>query len=521
MARAPLSGVALSSSSTVSSRQTRSRHSSPYVFPARALTGRRRNVPRELQSRQPIPPHACLPPNLVELLSFLRSDEGLRTLAAVYRENMAYKVRRYEELVAGAAEDVRNQEELVRIKMPDLKRVANVAGEQDNWPIFDSVGEQYRDAKSRSATFENVLGKARAKLGAAFQKESPSGEASALRAGLVAALQSLAAFSSSQRHIVEKVVDIVASFLKSPTLFRERMMNFMFLGGPGTGKTTIAREIGNVFASAGMYVSGQVVEAGRADLVGQYEGQTVARTRNFLVSNLDNGVIFLDEAYSVTPWDRGKPEGYGLEAATAMVEFMTQFPGLYCLIVAGYETPMVRYFLSSNEGMSRRFPNKFVLADMSPYDLVSVFRRKLVECQGLDPRAVSGEQYFDAQAWSYLHRLAGECTRGRILRVDEYDDATKKSYQDVRVFVPEHPRVNVVFENQAGSMSNLADEAIAVMIRNVPFGRRSRRTRGSDFLGRHGIEVMREIVRKRIASLALSELCETTRELERVERVMS
>ena len=297
----------------------------------------------------------------------------------------------------------------------------------------------------------------------------------------------------------------------------------MLLGSSGTGKTSIAREIGNVLASAGMFVSGQVVEAGRGDLVGEYEGQTVARTRSFLISNLDNGVIFVDEAYSVTPWERGKPEGYGLEAATAMVEFMTQFPGLYCIVVAGYEVPMVRYFLASNEGMSRRFPYKFVLADMSAQELVAVFQKKLEACLGLDSHAVCGEQYFDAKAWTYLRRLVHECRRGMFALVDQYDEATRKTYKDVKIFVPEYPRAYALFENQAGSMTNLAEEAIAVMLRHVPLGRHVLalgKKRGLP-LGRHGIDVMREIVRKRVCSSALSAAHETIRELDRAEQTIA
>ena len=100
-----------------------------------------------------------------------------------------------------------------------------------------------------------------------------------LREDLVDALETLGRFTA-QGHIVTKVAEIVAAFLKNPKLFRVKLMNFMMMGGAGTGKTSIAEAIGDVFARAGMFVGNRLIQAGRAELVGQYEGQTVARTRN-------------------------------------------------------------------------------------------------------------------------------------------------------------------------------------------------------------------------------------------------
>ena len=87
------------------------------------------------------------------------------------------------------------------------------------------------------------------------------------------------------------------------------------------------------------------------------------------MANLDRGVVFIDEAYALTQWSDGKPEGYGSEAVSAMVEFMTRYKGLYCLLAAGYEREMTRYFLPTNPGLPRRFPYRFVLHDLTPDEL--------------------------------------------------------------------------------------------------------------------------------------------------------
>jgi SpoVK/Ycf46/Vps4 family AAA+-type ATPase len=344
----------------------------------------------------------------------------------------------------------------------------------------------------------------------------------------VSALNKLSNFSTQSR-IVTKTTDIVAAFLKNPKLFRTKLMNFMMMGGAGTGKTSIAEAIGDVFARAGIFVGNQLIEAGRAELVGQYEGQTVARTRNFLVSNLDNGVIFIDEAYAITPWQDGKPEGYGSEAATAMVEFMTRYPGLYCIIVAGYEKEMTRYFLPTNEGMSRRFPNKFVLRDMTADDLMTVFKRAMLKAQGLpvpDGRGVrlESEDYFTKDAWAYLRALIERCTHGTTVYVEEEDKATRKVYKRVRVFQPTWELMYQIFENQAGSMTNLADEAVTVLMTTIRFADvvAAHKAAGDapPPIRRQDRSVMRDIVQQRVLNAALSEADAFLAQLEQVESLI-
>lgn len=466
-------------------------------------------------------------PNLREVINLLTTPDGLRVFKTAYRKNMLYKIGRYDELNKHADLEVQRQKEIMDLKIPELKELAN-ADESDNWSIFESVSEQYKEAKGRAAGFQQIGARARKRLEGSMGTAAVvrHDEAAKLRDGLVDALRGLANYTSSQPHVVRKVVDIVGSFLKDPALFRHKLMNFMLLGGAGTGKTTLARTIARVFSEAGLFVSGEVIEAGRAELVGQYEGQTVARTRNFLISNLDNGVIFIDEAYAITPWDNGKPEGYGSEAATAMVEFMTQYAGLYCIIVAGYEKEMVRYFLSTNEGLSRRFPNKFVLRDMTPADLVHVFKRKLLEGQGLtvpDGRGVrlESENYFSRSAWDYLEEIISQSLKGEdLIEQDVYDPRTKQTSSRERIFVPNRTFMYRIFENQAGSMANLADEAITVLMSTVTYEDVLRALRNGNerpTFRIQGADVMRDILIQRITGTALSMASSYQAELEAIE----
>ena len=449
------------------------------------------------------------------LISVLQSSVGLKMYKIAHRQNMIYKQRRYGELQQEAERDGQKQVEILNIKIPELKKLAGVEGVNDNWNIFESQSEMYHEAKDRAASFEALKIRAMQRMegSMSFDEVKTQDAIKQYRDELVKALLGLLNFSS-QSHVVDKAVTIVASFIKDPTLFRTKLMNFMLIGGAGTGKTTLASAIGDVFAKAGIFVGNKLVEAGRAELVGQYEGQTVARTRAFLTNNLDSGVVFIDEAYAITPWQDGKPEGYGSEAATAMVEFMTRYPGLYCIIVAGYEKEMTRYFLPTNEGLSRRFPNKYVLQDMTTEGLIWIFQQSLLKAQGIptpngkDAPLVSSN-YFTAEAWSYLHNIVEVCMGGEAQYVEEYDQATRKTYRNVRMFRPTWEYMYAIFQNQAGSMTNLADEAITVLLETISFQevmQTQKKMEGArPLIGKQTKEVMRSIILQTILKSSLSQ----------------
>ena len=465
------------------------------------------------------------------LVNVLASPTGLRMYKKAYRENMLYKIRRYEELLERSQREVENAMNVIRIKMPDLKKAAGLATTDvsDNWHIFDSISGPYHRAKEQASQFQAILNRAGGRLtgSMAIDRVTVDDTIKQHRDDLVQALRHLAKFSA-QPHIVANVVDIVSSFLKDPRLFRTRPMNFMMLGGPGTGKTTIAEAIGDVFAKAGMFVGDTLVQAGRGELVGQYMGETVTKTRQFLMSNLDNGVVFIDEAYGITPWEDGKPESYGTEATTAMVEFMTRYPGMYCIITAGYEREMIRYFLPANEGLSRRFPNKFVLRTLTPSEMIVIFQRQVVRAQGLcydDDEQLP--HYFTQDAYDYLERLIALCTQGEVSHTDEFDPATRRSYKRVRRFAPEWEYLHRLFEHHAGSMSNLADEAITILYTTISFRdviaaqKKKKGRSGRPTIRKQEAGVMRRVVEQRIRNMAFSDTEPFLRQLAQAEQLLA
>ncbi len=152
------------------------------------------------------------------------------------------------------------------------------------------------------------------------------------------------------------------------------MLHFLFSGNPGTGKTTVARMVGEIFHDLGLLPRGHLQEVKASDLVADYVGGTAIKTNEAIDQALD-GVLFIDEAYALTESDRG---GFGREAIDILLKRMEDDRGRLVVIAAGYPDKMDR-FLKSNPGLSRRFPkeNQFDFPDYSPQQLWDILRQFL------------------------------------------------------------------------------------------------------------------------------------------------
>ncbi|HEY2422121.1 MAG TPA: stage V sporulation protein K [Neobacillus sp.] len=132
---------------------------------------------------------------------------------------------------------------------------------------------------------------------------------------------------------------------------RKQALHMMFKGNPGTGKTTVARLIGKLFLKMNVLSKGHLIEAERADLVGEYIGHTAQKTRD-LIKKAHGGILFIDEAYSL---GRGGEKDFGKEAIDTLVKHMEDKQHEFILILAGYSREM-EYFLTLNPGLHSRFP---------------------------------------------------------------------------------------------------------------------------------------------------------------------
>ena len=145
-----------------------------------------------------------------------------------------------------------------------------------------------------------------------------------------------------------------------------RTMHMAFLGNPGTGKTTVARIVGNMYRTLG---KGHFIEATRTDLIAEYQGQTALKVKR-LIQKAKGGVLFIDEAYSIT--ENEKSDSYGRECLTELTKALEDYRFDLVVIVAGYDDLMKKFF-ESNPGLKSRFNYFITFEDYTVDQMFDIF----------------------------------------------------------------------------------------------------------------------------------------------------
>ena len=207
-------------------------------------------------------------------------------------------------------------------------------------------------------------------------------------------------------------------------------LHLAFTGNPGTGKTTVARIVGRIYKQIGLLSKGHFVEVSRTDLIAGYQGQTALKVKK-VIDQAKGGVLFIDEAYSITENDHS--DSYGRECLTELTKALEDYREDLVVIVAGYTEPMNKFF-ESNPGLKSRF-NTFI--EFPDYDAGELWKILLSICR-------SNDYTIDGNACPIIRKYLEECVankdnnfaNGRLVR-NLYDDLVMNHAR--RVVNIEHP----------------------------------------------------------------------------------
>lgn len=215
---------------------------------------------------------------------------------------------------------------------------------------------------------------------------------------------------------IKEDIEALMDFVKIQKLRQEHglcgsniSLHTAFLGNPGTGKTTVARLIGEYLKALGVLKKGHIVEVTRADLVAEYVGGTAVKMNKVIDKALD-GILFIDEAYSL---GEGGDNDFGREAVNILVDRMEKERNRLAVFLAGY-TDKMETFLKSNPGLSSRVSRKFYFKDYTGPELMQIFEMLLEKNQyAMDGECLKKmEQYFN-----YLYDIRDEhFGNGRVVR---------------------------------------------------------------------------------------------------------
>ena len=230
---------------------------------------------------------------------------------------------------------------------------------------------------------------------------------------------------------------------------KQQTLHMLFKGNPGTGKTTVARILGKLFADMNILQKGHLIEAERADLVGEYIGQTAQKTRE-LIKKAQGGILFVDEAYSL---GRGGEKDFGKEAIDTLVKHMEDKKDDFILILAGYSDEM-EDFMDLNPGLPSRFPLILSFPNYDEHELLQIAEQMIEEREYVltDEAKKKLERHFkqkvteEADSFSngrYVRNLIEKMIRKQAVRLVKEGFPNREALLTIRsmdITIEEEPR---------------------------------------------------------------------------------
>ncbi len=186
-------------------------------------------------------------------------------------------------------------------------------------------------------------------------------------------LNNMIGLENVKKDIFKKIIYYIQNPFNENTGCDE-YLHTIISGPPGVGKTAFAKIYGEIFLRLGILKSDTFIEIKRDDLVGEYLGQTAPRTKKLLDSAM-NGVLFLDEAYSLGCEDKG--DSYSKEAIDMINQYLSEKKGKFMFIIAGYEDDLEKCLFAYNKGLKRRFQSHYHIKGYEPEELAKIFISKI------------------------------------------------------------------------------------------------------------------------------------------------
>ena len=221
-------------------------------------------------------------------------------------------------------------------------------------------------------------------------------------------------------HILFKIQDLDSANMD--------MMHTVIQGPPGVGKTEVAKIIGKVYLAMGILKNDKFIKATRAQLIGEFLGQTSRLTKK-VIDSADGGILFIDEVYSL-----GNPEkrdSYSKECIDTINESLTDKKTDFICIIAGYKKEIDSCFFSYNPGLERRFPIRFTIDTYKPEEIFLIFKKKVLDCNWSLNNNVTNKFFIDNfEHFKYyggdMEVLLSRCKRAHSRRVFASKDSVKK-----------------------------------------------------------------------------------------------
>ena len=192
-------------------------------------------------------------------------------------------------------------------------------------------------------------------------------------------LRSLIGLDDIKKQILDHTALVKLNTIRAAKGLHNRMppMHMVFTGNPGTGKTTIAKYLGEIYHSIGVLSSGHVIVTDRSKLVGEFIGDAEKNTTN-AINSASGGVLFIDEAYNLFVGGRGDKKDYGMRVIETLLTYLGSDDSDMIVILAGY-TGEMNSMLEANPGMKSRFPYIFQFEDYTPEQLMQIGKKVLEE----------------------------------------------------------------------------------------------------------------------------------------------